>query len=178
MGAFVGGANPTGKLQSEVYLWLSMHACVTHVYPFSTSVLGSSFLCVKIHISGHLLNLPSNYHRVICFQQWLRDLWLSMHACVTHVYPFLTSVLGSTFLCGKSRISGHLLNLASNYIHVICFQQWLQNIRGVLVTVYACFLGLCCAWVRAKVILMRTCGVSQPYVLLYMFFFCVDPGTK
>ena len=30
-------------------------------------------------------------------------------------------------MCKKKRISGRLLSVASNYIHVICVQQWLHN---------------------------------------------------
>ena len=54
------------------------------------------------------------------------------------VKPFSTSVLTSPFLCLKNRVSGHLLNLASNYILVIRVEQWLHALRSLLVSFYAC----------------------------------------
>ena len=90
------------------------------------------FLCTKqiCSISGHLLNLPTNYIHVIIVQQWLQNTqkftFDSMHAWVT---AFFTSNkrLRRPFLWVQIHVSGHSLNLASKYIHVICVQQWLQN---------------------------------------------------
>ena len=109
--------------------------CDRILIPFSASVLSRPFLwflCTKqiCSISGHLLNLPTNYIHVIFVQQWLQNTqkftFDSMHAWET---AFFTSNkrLRRPFLWVQIHVSGHSLNLASKYSHVICVQQWLQN---------------------------------------------------
>ena len=47
-------------------------------------------------------------------------------ACARGMKTLLIRVLTSPFR-GKKRMSGHLLNLGSNYVHVIWVEQWLQD---------------------------------------------------
>ena len=67
----------------------------------------------------------SNYICWNCVSQWLHgsQKFTFEFVCVwKNLQPFSTlSVLTSSFLCLKKSVSGHLLNLVSNYIYVSWF---------------------------------------------------------
>ena len=117
--------------------------------PFSTSVLTNPFLFLSSHISGHLLNLASNYILVILV--WSNGcmhsegcLWVSMHACVRGMETFFNKCSNSLFSLPKNHTSGHLLNLASNYILVIfVWSNGCMHSEGYLwVSMHACVRGM------------------------------------
>ena len=85
-------------------------------------------------------------------------------ACARGMKPILISVLTSPFR-GKKRMSGHLLNLDSNYIHVIWVEQLLQetqtfNLSAHLAFGFECPLGF---WLLAS-------GFA-PFFLAFGFWF-------
>ena len=96
---------------AEVYLSLSMHACATGswslFWQMSEVDLFYDFLCTKqiCSISGHLLNLPTNYIHVIFVQQWFQNTqkftFDSMHAWVTAFFTF-NKRLGRPFSMGTN----------------------------------------------------------------------------
>ena len=84
--------------------------CDRILIPFSASVLSRPFLwflCTKqiCSISGHLLNLPTNYIHVIFVQQWFQNTqkftFDSMHAWVTAFFTF-NKRLGRPFSMGTN----------------------------------------------------------------------------
>ena len=76
-------------------------------------------------------------------------------ACARGIKTILISVVTSPFR-GKKRMSGHLLNLDSNYIHVIWVEQLLQETQTFT-------RGFLCMLVREELKLFSTSVRTSPF---------------